>query len=177
MNKALFLDRDGTLIVDKDYLSDPQEVELLPGIGEALHHAIKYNYLLFLLTNQSGVGRGWYSMADVRTCNDRMLELLKLPAPGFKEICIAPEKPDDAPKYRKPSPRFILEMVEKYQLDNSQCTMVGDQLTDIESGLNAGIKVAAVKSEKSDMAEQKLVFLQRKVPYYLSLKEFTATLS
>ena len=176
MSKALFLDRDGTLIVAKDYLSDPKGVELLPGVGEALHNALNRNYHLFLLTNQSGVGRGWFSMDDVHACNRRMLALLDLPEPGFKEICIAPETPDEPAKYRKPSPRFILEMVEKYQLNTDQCTMVGDHLTDIESGINAGINVAAVNTGKKETAKQ-LLGLPDKVPIYESLKEFIVTLS
>ena len=176
MSKAFFLDRDGTLIVAKDYLSDPEGVELIPGVCEALHHALKYDYHLFLLTNQSGVGRGWYSMDDVHACNRRMLELLDLPEPGFKEICIAPESPDEPPKYRKPSPRFILEMVEKYKLNTTQCTMVGDHLTDIESGINAGINVAAVKTGKRETEEQLFNF-PKKVPIYENLKEFIATLT
>ncbi len=176
MSKALFLDRDGTLIVAKDYLSAPEGVELIPGVCKGLHHALKCDYHLFLLTNQSGVGRGWYSMDDVHACNRRMLELLELPEPGFKEICIAPESPDEPPKYRKPSPRFILEMVEKYKLNTTQCTMVGDQLTDIESGINAGINVAAVKTRKRETEEQLFNF-PKKVPVYENLKEFIATLT
>jgi D-glycero-D-manno-heptose 1,7-bisphosphate phosphatase len=176
MSKAIFLDRDGTLIVDKDYLSDPMRVELLPGVGEALHHALKRDYHLFMLTNQSGVGRGYFSMDDVHACNRRMLALLDLPEPGFKEICIAPETPDEPSKYRKPSPRFILEMVEKYQLITGQCTMVGDHLTDIESGINAGINVAAVNTGKKETAEQ-LLSIPEKVPIYESLKEFIVTLT
>ena len=87
MCKALFLDRDGTLIVAKDYLSDPKGVELLPGICEALDQALKLGYHLFLFTNQSGVGRGFYSMDDVHACTRRMLMLMDLPEPVVKEIC------------------------------------------------------------------------------------------
>ena len=177
MSKALFLDRDGTLVVDKEYLSDPTKIELLPGVGEALRRALSCGYLLFLLTNQSGIGRGWYSLDDVHACNGRMLELLDLPEPGFTEICIAPEKPDDPPKYRKPSPRFILEMVEKYQLNSTQCTMIGDHLIDMESGRNAGIHVAALKTGRSETAEQLLKGIPDEVPVYENLREFTATLT
>ena len=177
MSKALFLDRDGTLVVDKEYLSDPEEIELLPGVGEALCHALNCDYQLFLLTNQSGIGRGWYSLDDAHACNRRMLELLDLPKPGFTEICIAPEKPDDPPKYRKPSPRFILEMIEKHELDSAQCTMVGDHLIDIESGRNAGIQVAALKTGRNETAEQLLKGIPEEVPVYASLSDFTATLT
>ena len=177
MCKALFLDRDGTLIVAKDYLSDPKGVELLPGICEALDQALKLGYHLFLFTNQSGVGRGFYSMDDVHACNRRMLILMDLPEPGFKEICIAPETPYEHSLYRKPSPLFILNMVDKYQLNTDQCTMVGDQLTDIESGINAGINVAAVNTGKKEPVNEILGDVSKKIPIFEKLKEFISNLN
>lgn len=138
-HKALFLDRDGTLIVDKHYLSDPAEVELLPGVAAALARFLENGYLLFLFTNQSGVARNLHTLDDVAACNRRMLELLNLPPPGFSAICIAPEGPADAPVYRKPSPRFILEMIEHHRLDPAQSWMAGDKLSDVQAGANAGI--------------------------------------
>ena len=138
-DRALFLDRDGTLIFDKDYLSDPEEVELIPGVREALVEALALGYGLFLHTNQSGVGRGWYSLADVERCNDRMFELLGLPDPGFLEICIAPEPSDEGAVYRKPSPRFIDETIARYGLCRERCFMVGDRDSDLQAGLNAEV--------------------------------------
>jgi len=79
MNKALFLDRDGTLIYDKVYLSDPGQVEVIPGASSALSRAQSMGYLLFLFTNQSGVGRNYFAMDDVHKVNKRMFELLDLP--------------------------------------------------------------------------------------------------
>ena len=71
-DRALFLDRDGTLIYDKNHLSDPDGVDLIPGVREALIRALEIGFRLFLHTNQSGIGRGWYSMEDVLLCNERM---------------------------------------------------------------------------------------------------------
>lgn len=78
--KALFLDRDGTIIADKHYLADPAGVELLPGAREALHGFLADGWRLFLFTNQSGVGHGLFTLEDARRCNARMDELLGLPA-------------------------------------------------------------------------------------------------
>ncbi len=146
---ALFLDRDGTLIVKHDYLADPAQVELMPGVREALHRFIARGYRLFLFTNQSGVGRGMFSLAKVRQCNDRMLELLELPPPGFTEICIATESPEMPVVYRKPSPRFIHEMVAKYSLNPAQTWMVGDMPSDVQAGLNAGVRTAWVSAKRA----------------------------
>ncbi len=148
MNKALFLDRDGTLIYDKDYLSDPDEVELIPGVTTALETARDLGYLLFLFTNQSGIGRGYYSFEDAQACNQRMIEMLDLGEDLFQTICIAPEAPDQPGTYRKPSPRFILEMRAQHTLDPSQCWMVGDRESDLEAGLNGQINAVAVCTGK-----------------------------
>lgn len=148
MNQALFLDRDGTIIIGKDFIFRPEDVELLPGVKEALRQALTYGYLLFLFTNQSGVNRGLYSMEDVAACNQRMLELLELPSSAFTDIGIAPERPDEPRIYRKPSPQFIIEMIERHNLTSAESWMVGDQLSDLESGLNAGIQSALVTTGK-----------------------------
>jgi D-glycero-D-manno-heptose 1,7-bisphosphate phosphatase len=144
MPKALFIDRDDTLIVDKVYLSDPAGVELLPGVVEGLRRARELGYKLFLFTNQSGIGRGYYTMEDAHRVNARMEELIGLPRPLFVEIGIAPEAPEQPSLYRKPSPRFILEMIAKHHLDPAQCIMVGDRESDIEAGLNAKIPTVAI---------------------------------
>jgi len=102
--RALFLDRDGTLIVDKVYLSDPAGVELIPGTGEALRRARELGYKLFLFTNQSGIGRGYHTIADTHRVNARLEELLALSRPVFEDICIAPEAPGQPSAYRKPRP-------------------------------------------------------------------------
>ena len=146
-SKALFLDRDGTLIVHRPYLSNPAEVELLPGVGEVLARAIKDGFLLFLFTNQSGVGRGLFSMRDVEACNERLFELLRLPRPGFTEVCVAPESPHEPSRYRKPSPNFVLEMITKYHLSSHDSWMIGDSMSDVHAGLNAGIRAALVNAE------------------------------
>ena len=141
---TLFLDRDGTLIENRHYLSDPDGVCLLPGVADAMARLVAANCQLFLLTNQSGVGRGWFSLADVKACNRRLLKLLGLGSKLFRGVCIATEKPDDPPRYRKPSPRFIEEMRATYALAAEDCWMVGDSPADWQAGQAAGIRVAAV---------------------------------
>ena len=145
MNKALFLDRDGTIIYDKAYLSDPDRIELLPGSIEALKKAQDLDYQLFLFTNQSGIARAYFTHEDVHACHARMLEMLGMGTDLFTEICIAPEHPNDEPVYRKPSPRFIKESIQAYALDPEQCYMIGDRASDWQAGLNAGIKPVALK--------------------------------
>jgi D-glycero-D-manno-heptose 1,7-bisphosphate phosphatase len=160
--KALFLDRDGTLIVDKVYLADPAGVEVIAGSAGALRRARRLGYRLCLFTNQSGIGRGYHTLDDTQRVNRRMEELLGLPAPVFDDVCIAPEAPGAAIQYRKPSPRFILETIERHSLDPAQCWMVGDSATDAATARAAGIGIALVRTGKvapdslPEVAEQKI---------------------
>lgn len=147
--QALFLDRDGTLIFDKDYLHEPEKVELIPGTREALHRALDAGCLLFLLTNQSGIGRGYFTMADYEACHRRFLELLGLRERDFAACGVAPEAPEAPSRYRKPQPAFVLEQLAAFpQLDPARCWMVGDRESDWQTGLNAKIRAAAVATGK-----------------------------
>lgn len=176
MSKALFLDRDGTLILDKVYLADPAGVELIPGTIEALRRARDLDFRLFLFTNQSGIGRGYHTIEDTHRVNARMEELIGLGSPLFDAVCIAPEAPDQPAVYRKPSPRFILEMRARYALDPGQSWMVGDSAADIGAGLAAKIKVAAVRTGKKDPATLPEVAANG-VPVFDTFAAFAATLS
>jgi D-glycero-D-manno-heptose 1,7-bisphosphate phosphatase len=173
--KALFLDRDGTLIVDKVYLADPAGVEVIPGSGEALLRARRLGYRLYLFTNQSGIGRGFHTLEDTHRVNRRMEELLGLPPPLFDEVCIAQEAPGAAVVYRKPSPRFILETIERNGLEPAQCWMVGDSSADAAAARAAGIRAALLRTGKvppdslPEVAEQK-------IPVFDDLAAFVRTL-
>jgi D-glycero-D-manno-heptose 1,7-bisphosphate phosphatase len=175
MSKALFLDRDGTLIVDKNYLADPAGVELIPGTSEALRRARSLGYKLFLFTNQSGIGRGYHTLEDTQRVNVHMEELIGLGSPLFEAVCIAPEAPDQPAVYRKPSPRFILEMRARHALDPAHCWMVGDSAADFGAGHAAKINVAAVRTGKVDPATLPEVATQQ-VPIFADLAAFVTTL-
>jgi D-glycero-D-manno-heptose 1,7-bisphosphate phosphatase len=177
MSRALFLDRDGTLIIDKVYLADPAGVELFPGVAAAVSRARALGFKLFLFTNQSGIGRGLHTLEDTHRVNARMEEMIGLPRPIFDGICIAPDWPAKPGGYRKPSPRFILEtLAADPSLDPAQCWMVGDSAADIGAGLGAKIKVAAVRTGKIDPLT--LSETERPgVPIFPNFPAFAATLT
>ncbi len=139
--RALFLDRDDTLVRDAGYMSRPEQIEPLPGVAEALRDARAAGFRLHLVTNQSGIGRGYYTMADALACNRRLEELLGI---GFDGVCIAPERPDEPSRYRKPSPAYLLERIAADGLDPAACWMVGDKVSDLACGLAAGVRAALV---------------------------------
>lgn len=173
--RALFLDRDGTLIIDKVYLSDPAGVELIPGTEAALRRARELGYLLFLFTNQSGIGRGYHTIEDTHRVNARLEEMLALPRPVFDDICIAPEAPGQPSVYRKPSPRFIIEMIARHGLDPAQCYMVGDNASDHQAAINAGIHPVAVRTGKVDPRSIPEIG-RHGIPVFENFAEFMRTL-
>ncbi len=175
---ALFLDRDGTLIRHVHYLHNPAEVELLPGVAEALKRAKELGYLLFLHTNQSGVGRGMFKLEEALACNRRMVELIGLGEDLFTDTCTAPEAPTQPQVYRKPSPKFAREMAAKHGLDLAKCWMVGDYAADVETAFAAGMRAVLIDDGQVS-AEQLTAWrnLGREVMFYDSLAEFAKTLT
>ncbi|MDR2200649.1 MAG: HAD-IIIA family hydrolase [Puniceicoccales bacterium] len=145
ITKAIFLDRDGTLNRDHHFVFESHKIDLIEGTKEAIEIFLRHKFLLFLLTNQPGIELKMYRREDVEACNERVFELLE--NPPFTEICIASEATYSPENYRKPSPRFINEMVEKYRLERHSCYMVGDKETDAFAGINAGIKGVLLESE------------------------------
>ena len=176
MPKAVFLDRDGTIIKDVHYLKDPKDIELIDGVGNALHQIKNSGYLLFLHTNQSGISRGYYDWDDVHACNQRMLELLNLKNDFWDGICVAPESPDEKETgYRKPSEKYQLEMISKYGLTPSSSWMVGDKWIDAETGLKAKLNGALVKTGKEIGQEVNKLAQEKNVPICEDLLSFTNT--
>ena len=169
--QALFLDRDGTLIEDRHFVGAVDLVSLLPGTREALARLLAAGTRLFILSNQSGVNRGYFTLADVEAVNRRMIELLDLGPTPFTRICIAPERPDEPSRYRKPSPRFIEEMLAEFSLSRESSWMIGDRPSDWEAGLAARVRVAAITAA-SPQAEWESRRLTLGIPGYASLLEW-----
>jgi len=140
MNRAVFLDRDGTLIVEKNYLHQPEEVEIFPGAGAALKKLCDAGFKLVIVTNQSGIGRSYYTLADAERVNRHVSELLARDGVRFEKIYIAPEAPDQPSRGRKPSPQFLFDARGEFHLNLAESFMVGDKLIDLECGWNAGVK-------------------------------------
>ena len=140
MKRAVFLDRDGTIIEEKNYLRRVEEVVIFPGAGAALGRLHRAGFGLFIVSNQSGVGRGYFTLADVEKVNEHLLRELGREGAHFEKIYIAPEAPDAPSRGRKPSPQFLLEAQDEFGVDLTQSYMIGDKLIDLECGWNAGVK-------------------------------------
>jgi D,D-heptose 1,7-bisphosphate phosphatase len=140
MQRAVFLDRDGTLIVEKNYLHRPEDVEVFPGAGAALKKLCDAGFKLIMVTNQSGIGRGYYTLADAERVNAHVCDLLAAGGARFEKCYIAPEAPDQPSRGRKPSPAFLFDARDEFGLDLAESFMVGDKRIDVECGWNAGVK-------------------------------------
>jgi D-glycero-D-manno-heptose 1,7-bisphosphate phosphatase len=140
MHRAVFLDRDGTLIVEKNYLHKPEEVELFPGAGAALKKLADAGFKLIIVTNQSGIGRGYYTLADAERVNARVAAELAGDGVRIEKFYIAPEAPEQPSRGRKPSPQFLFDARDEFDLNLAQSFIVGDKLIDLECGWNAGVK-------------------------------------
>ncbi len=142
--KTVFLDRDGTINTDKGYVSKKEDLEFIPGVFETLRSLRKAGYLLVIVTNQSGIARGYYSEADYIKLRDYFLDCL------FKEGVIidrtyhCPHHPDDGCDCRKPLPGMLHRAIEDIQVSLSQSYIVGDKESDVLAGKNIGIKTIAV---------------------------------
>ena len=140
MNRAIFLDRDGTLIAEKNYLHRPEDVEIFPGAGAALKRLADAGFKLVIVTNQSGIGRGYFTLADAERVNEHLAHAFARDGVRFEKIYIAPEAPDQPSRGRKPSPQFLFDARDEFNLNLADSFMVGDKLIDLECGWNAGVK-------------------------------------
>lgn len=151
MRRAVFLDRDGTLNHDPGYLGNPDEVILLPSVGESLSLLKNtYNFTLIVISNQSGVARGLISKTDVDKVNQRINHLLAKFNVKIDAFYYCTAHPDFSSKEecgcRKPSPKMILDAAKEFEIDLSASYMIGDAKTDIEAAKNAGCKSILIKT-------------------------------
>lgn len=145
--KAVFLDRDGTLIVERNYLGDPAGVVLLDGVPQALKQLADAGFFLVMVTNQSGVARGFFTMEDVEKVNDRVQELLSKEGVRLDAVYVCPHHEQGTVlEYavpcacRKPNPGMALAAAEDWNLDLSASYMIGDKPADVSFGRNFGAR-------------------------------------
>ena len=140
MNRAVFLDRDGVLIEEKNYLHRVEDVAFIPGGPPALQRLRDAGFQLFIVSNQSGVGRGYFTLAEVGQVNAHLVLEFARQGVTFRKIYIAPEAPEQPSRGRKPSPQFLFDARDEFGLDLAQSYMIDDKLIDLECGWNAGVK-------------------------------------
>ncbi len=153
LRPALFLDRDGTLNEEVDYLSNPDELVLIPGAAAALARVNALGIPVVVVTNQSGIGRGRYDWRDFAAVMSRMEALLALEKARVDAVYASPHHEKGLGEYavadhpdRKPNPGMLQRAAEEHGLDLARSWMVGDKALDLEAGRRAGCQVALVRT-------------------------------
>jgi len=136
---ALFLDRDGVLIEDQNHLCHAGNIFLCQGAKTLLKYAMQQNWPVVLITNQSGIARGYFDWEEYERVTDRLLKLLKSTAPlaAIYANGHGPEAPPNS--WRKPSPAMLLAAAKDLNLDLSRSLLIGDRLSDLKAGASAGL--------------------------------------
>jgi len=148
MTKAIFLDRDGVINVDKGYVHRWEDFEFTEGSIKAMQKLIRAGYQLIIVTNQSGIARGFFSEQDYYQLTVNMVSHLKKYGVRFLDILYCPHHPEAInTKYavecmcRKPKPGMILNALKQHKIDPAVSVLIGDNITDIQAGISAGVKL------------------------------------
>jgi len=175
--KALFLDRDGVLIDYVPYLCQPDQVTLPEGAAHALLQWQAAGYLLIVVTNQSGVGRGLFTIAEMQAVNRRMEDEYAQQGVSFTEILVCPHHPTEGCTCRKPSPHMVLQAARRYGIDLSRSIFIGDNLTDLECAQNAGCQAVLVLTGLGEITRQNLPSYDKEILVCNHLMDTTQLLS
>lgn len=150
----VMLDRDGTINVDKHYLADPAGLDLLPGSVEGLIKLREGGAVLCIVTNQSGIGRGYFDRATADRLNHALEEMLKPHGINFAHVALCPHAPDEACDCRKPQPGMALECAQATGLPLADSWVIGDKASDVGLAINTGGRGILISDETDKQAGQ-----------------------
>ncbi|MDR0579884.1 MAG: D-glycero-beta-D-manno-heptose 1,7-bisphosphate 7-phosphatase [Campylobacteraceae bacterium] len=139
-NRAIFLDRDGVINIDKGYVYKKEDFIFAPDIFEALRYFLSQGYLLFIVTNQSGIARGYYSEEDFLKLTKYMINEFAKQNIKITKLYYCPHAPETNCPCRKPNPKMLLDAQREFDIDMSASWLIGDKQSDIEAGIKAGVK-------------------------------------
>jgi D-glycero-D-manno-heptose 1,7-bisphosphate phosphatase len=145
--KVAVLDRDGTVVVDRGYLSDPDGLEFLPYAVEGLRLLQTSGYRMVVATNQSGVGRGYFPPAAVDAMNARLQAMFAEIGVPLAGIYVCPHAPEDGCDCRKPALGLMTRAAAELGFDPRLCVVIGDKLSDVEFGRRAGARTVLISSD------------------------------
>ena len=141
---AVFVDRDGTICFDKHYLSDPNGLELIPTVAEGIRRLNEAKMPVIVVTNQSGIARGYFSEKTLKEIHQRLAEMLELQGSRVDDIFHCPHMPNAGCPCRKPAPGMLLQAKEKHGIDLANSFVIGDRMMDVEMAHAVGAQAALV---------------------------------
>lgn len=145
----IFLDRDGTIIVDKVYLNNPEEVEFINGVIDGLQKLVQRGFKLVIVTNQSGIARGIVQIENLHAIHKKIIDVLKPHGVEIFKIYYCPHLPEDNCNCRKPKTGMVEEI--KALIDIKKSFVIGDKDTDVYFGKNLGIKTVLLTRDKNNI--------------------------
>lgn len=149
MKRAVFFDRDGTIIFDPGYLSEAEQIQFFPGVLDKIRELKTRGFLIFIVTNQSGIGRGYFTEAQLAMVHEALIAMMKKEGASVDEIRYCPHAPEDECDDRKPSPKMVIELAEKHDIDLKKSFFVGDKMSDVLTGKNAGCRTVFILHNES----------------------------
>lgn len=149
--KALFLDRDGTLNHDIGYTNKVEDLKIHEGVIDGLHFALNKGYILVIVTNQSGIGRGYYTIDNMFEFNQALCRELNKYEIQIKKIYYCPHSPEENCKCRKPSSELVIKASREFNIDISRSYFIGDRYSDVLCGFNAGCHTIFVETGGSKL--------------------------
>lgn len=144
--RFVLIDRDGTINVERHYLSDPDQLELIPGVAAALRRLRDAGYGIAIITNQSGIARGYFDQARLEEIHQRLRQLLAEAGVAIDGIYICPHGPDDDCDCRKPLPGMANQAMAEHGFDPKKSTVIGDKEVDVELGQAIGAATFLVRT-------------------------------
>ena len=148
---AVFLDRDGTLMQDADYCSRPDQVRIFDGVTDALRQLKKAGYKIIVITNQSGIGRGFFTEKDYRTVEAEVSRQVGNELIDATYFC--PDVPGQPSHCRKPAPGMVLQAAREHEIELSRSFLIGDKEIDAECAHNAGVRAVRVRTGFDKMTD------------------------
>lgn len=149
MKKAVFIDRDGTINVNIDYLSDPNLLKIYEGVPEGIVKLRKKDFLTIIITNQSGISRGYFTEETLKKIHEKLLFLLGEKGAEIDAIYYCPHHPDDKCRCRKPRTGLLEKAIDEWRIDPKKSYMIGDMMMDVIAGKRVGCKAILVPERKN----------------------------
>lgn len=163
-DKAVFIDRDGTINVNVEYLDNPQNFQMYPGVGEGIKKLQESAFKIIVITNQSGIARGFFSEKTLEEIHRRMIKELLAKGASVDAIYYCPHHPEDNCDCRKPKTGLFEKAVKDHGIDVFKSYLIGDRMLDVEAGHKMGLKTVLIP-EKKEMVRREMAQSEIKPDY------------
>lgn len=147
-NRAVFIDRDGTINVNYGYINNPNDFKMYPGVAKGIKLLQENGFKIIVITNQSGIARGYFSEKSLEEIHEKMKKELSKEDAGVDAIYHCPHHPDEKCNCRKPNPGMLEKAIKDFDIDIENSFIIGDRMLDVEAGRNVGCKTVLVPEDK-----------------------------